>query len=354
MDELVEDVVKKLEENGELDNTYIFYTGTFPCFSTASHPYFDTAHPALTQLYTLLRYSLTTLLRYSLTPLLHSLTSADNGFALGTHRRQPGKTLGYEEDITVPFVVRGPKVPKGKTDTLSSYGIVDLSRTILDIAGAKPDYLDDGVVINLHNDDDDSKQAQHALARHSLSEFWVYGIEEGIYAGVFRENSTYRTLRYHDEGATQLTYSYSVWCTGERELYDLKADPYQLNNLLGELNDQGPFAAFDSLPADVQRATNRLDAVTLVLKTCEGEACGNPWDTLFAGGKVSTLAEALKPEYDEYFVSLPKVHFDECALGYQARREEPLWQDEWAFKPSNGGAKAAEDKKQKVLVHDEI
>jgi hypothetical protein len=53
--------------------------------------------------------------------------------------------LGYEEDIHVPLVVRGPGVPRGYHDTVSSYGIVDLSRTILEIAGANTDYNDDGV-----------------------------------------------------------------------------------------------------------------------------------------------------------------------------------------------------------------
>ena len=143
MDELVEDVVKKLEESGQIDNTYIFYT-------------------------------------------------ADNGYALGTHRRQPGKTLGYEEDIHVPLIVRGPKVPKGFRDGISSYGIVDLSRTILDIAGAKTDYDDDGTTINLHQE----KKEEHVLARHSLSEYWVLGAEEGVYSAGVRQNNSESMFTY--------------------------------------------------------------------------------------------------------------------------------------------------------------
>lgn len=106
---------------------------------------------------------------------------ADNGFALGTHRRQPGKTLGFEEDIKVPLVIRGPGVPEGIVDDVSSYGMVDLSRTFLDLAGAKPDYEDDGTKINLHQKADKKEQANYAKHRHTLSEFWVKGIEEGKY-----------------------------------------------------------------------------------------------------------------------------------------------------------------------------
>jgi arylsulfatase A-like enzyme len=121
-----------------------------------------------------------------------TLVVADNGYALGTHRRQPGKTLGYEEDIHVPLIVRGPGVKKGVVDSLSSYGMVDLSRTILDVAEAATDYHSDGVKINLHQDShaDAVGVASHQLARHSISEYWVLGVEEGIYGGTLRANNS--------------------------------------------------------------------------------------------------------------------------------------------------------------------
>lgn len=231
----------------------------------------------------------------------------------------------------MPFVARGPKVPKAKQDDLSSYGMVDLSRTILDIAGAAADYVDDGVRIDLHDGAEFDKSAPSPeLARQSLSEFWVYAVEEGKYAPAWRDNSTYRTLRVHDEGTRDLTYSYSVWCTGERELYDLTNDPYQITNLLAEHN-ASPFAAFDSLSTDVKRIVSRLDALMLVLKTCVGPSCTAPWSVLFPQNGVTGLSQALETKYDDFFAQLPRVKFDECALGYQARREEPLWRDSWAF-----------------------
>lgn len=142
VDELVGQVMDKLEASGKLDNTYVFYL-------------------------------------------------ADNGFALGSHRRQPGKTLGYEEDIKVPLVIRGPGMPRGKTDSVSSYGMVDLSRTFLDLAGAKPDYEDDGTMINLHIDEGKKADTNYAKHRHSLSEYWLRGIEEGKFAeNSYRENNS--------------------------------------------------------------------------------------------------------------------------------------------------------------------
>ncbi|KLT43955.1 putative arylsulfatase precursor [Cutaneotrichosporon oleaginosum] len=287
VDELVGQVMDKLEAAGVMENTYVFYT-------------------------------------------------ADNGFAMGSHRRQPGKTLGYEDDIKVPLVIRGPGMPEGKTDTVSSYGMVDLSRTFLDLAGAKPDYEDDGTKINLHLGEGNKADRTYEKHRHSLSEYWLRGIEEGKFVEAsYRDNNTYRTLRVHDEVAGQpVTYSYAVWCTGERELYDLVEDPYQVRNLLAGLNDVGPFAAFDAgdVPEDRQRLLHRLDALTLVLKTCKGESCVEPYGALFPQGRVSTLQQAMNRKYDEFFAALPKVHFDHCMLGFQNRLELPEWDNAWAYK----------------------
>src|SRR5690606_8392011 len=37
--------------------------------------------------------------------------SSDNGFHMGEHRLPAGKVFPYEEDIRVPFVIRGPGIP---------------------------------------------------------------------------------------------------------------------------------------------------------------------------------------------------------------------------------------------------
>src|SRR3546814_17024563 len=88
VDDLVEDVVSTLEETGELANTYVIYT-------------------------------------------------SDNGWHMGEHRQQYGKTTAYEEDIRVPFVIRGPGVPKG---AIVSPMVInnDLAPTFPAIAGVPP------------------------------------------------------------------------------------------------------------------------------------------------------------------------------------------------------------------------
>jgi len=164
-------------------------------------------------------------------------------------------------------------------------------------------------------------------------------------------------LRVHDEVDDRpVTYSYSVWCTGERELYDLNKDPHQVDNLLAPLNDVAPFADFDArspetgkhvLSTDLQKTLHRLDALTLVLKTCVGDVCHQPYKALFpsfevTGGEIYSLNQALDQRFDDYFETLPKVHFSECALGYQSRLEKPEWHPRLSYadagRPAGGGS----------------
>jgi N-acetylglucosamine-6-sulfatase len=61
--------------------------------------------------------------------------TSDNGFLLGDHRRI-AKRVAYDGAIRVPLVIRGPGVPEGRErDQLVTN--LDLTATILDIAGAK-------------------------------------------------------------------------------------------------------------------------------------------------------------------------------------------------------------------------
>ena len=63
--------------------------------------------------------------------------TSDNGFRLGDHRLGIGKETGYEQDIHVPLIVRGPHVPAGRrTDALVDNA--DLAPTFAAWAGAKP------------------------------------------------------------------------------------------------------------------------------------------------------------------------------------------------------------------------
>ncbi|KAF5351337.1 hypothetical protein D9758_007991 [Tetrapyrgos nigripes] len=280
VDTLVETIVQQVEEAGIADNTYIIYV-------------------------------------------------ADNGYALGSHRRQPGKSLPFQEDTLVPFIIRGPGIPSNSTNDVV-HSMTDLAATILDVANASASYPVDGRVIKFDGENDGSG--------HTIVEYWNIGAEEGTYAfssGTIlgRTRTTYRSIRAVD--GDEHDWAYGVWCTGERELYDLKTDPYQITNLA--LNS--PLKGFDSFnfsTPDLTSLASRLDALLVVLKTCVGEVCRDPWSAIFpensTSDPVTRLSDALSPEYDAYFDSLPKFRYKICRFGYFEENESPKWEDGLAYK----------------------
>ncbi|KAK5168216.1 uncharacterized protein LTR77_006785 [Saxophila tyrrhenica] len=182
-------------------------------------------------------------------------------------------------------------------------------------------------------------------------------MSEGKYGSVLYPNHTYKAVRVEAES---YGYLYVVWCSGEHELYDTKADPYQLNNLY-QTDHSAHFNAYlDSAEhaqaepllmaepvsvsntsayrkrqndaeavasgATVARLTLRLDALLLVLKTCSGRQCTHPWETLFPRGEVQSLADALDQRYEDFFeTQVDTVQFEKCEKGYIAESEGPVW-----------------------------
>jgi arylsulfatase A-like enzyme len=86
VEEAMDELIRTLEQTGELSNTYIFFT-------------------------------------------------SDNGWFRGEHRIPTEKYAPYEESIRVPLFVRGPGVRAGLS-VPQVVGLVDLPATLLDLAGA--------------------------------------------------------------------------------------------------------------------------------------------------------------------------------------------------------------------------
>ncbi|EKG14784.1 Sulfatase [Macrophomina phaseolina MS6] len=271
VDELIDALVARLGALGVLNDTYVFYT-------------------------------------------------SDNGFHIGQHRLQPGKSCGYEEDILVPFFVRGPGVARNLTvDWPTTH--TDIAPTIFELAGIglKGDF--DGVPMPVRENDVAEAQKEGVGKRryeHVTVEFWGQGQDEGKYAAPDKDNTTYKFLRLVGES---YSFAYSVWCTNEHELYDVQNDPYQLNNLLSPaLQSQNITLLSRALP----NVVHRLDSLLMVLKSCAGTSCTQPWKVLHPAGDVNTLVDALNKKYDGFYASQKRVFFDECAPGYIRAVEGPM------------------------------
>jgi len=166
VDELVDGLVTRLAHHGILNNTYVVY-------------------------------------------------SSDNGFHVGQHRLQPGKTCGYEEDINVPLIVRGPGVAiNHTTDIVTSH--TDLAPTFLHLLGVPLRADFDGRPIPVTKADIES--AEQTKREHANVEYWGTALSEGLHQPMHRQNNTYKAVRLF--GADYNLY-YSVWCNNEHELYDM-------------------------------------------------------------------------------------------------------------------------------------
>ncbi|HEY0638494.1 MAG TPA: sulfatase [Pseudonocardiaceae bacterium] len=163
--------------------------------------------------------------------------TSDNGWLQGEHRIPRGKIFAYEESARVPLVLRGPGVPAGAVNAAFTSN-VDLAATLVDAADATPGIPIDGrSLISLAQD------PGQATGRHLL-------IETGPKPS---GNPWYAAIRVG-------RYSYVEHSSGERELYDLVTDPYQLRSR----HDDPALAAVRSA----------LAARLATLRSCAGNTCG--------------------------------------------------------------------------------
>ncbi|MGL5833147.1 MAG: sulfatase family protein [Waterburya sp.] len=167
--------------------------------------------------------------------------TSDNGYHLGQHRLPPQKETAYEEDIHLPLYVRGPNVPAGKTvDQIVSN--VDLAPTFAELAGVKPpNFIDGRSLVSLFRRPVSIPQSwrQVLLLQHRL-------------------NPQAKPLVPNYRGLRTAHCTYVKYKNGEEELYDLRKDPYQLENLAKVIS-----------PAIIKEYTQRL----FHLSDCRGETC---------------------------------------------------------------------------------
>jgi N-acetylglucosamine-6-sulfatase len=229
VDDMIGHLVDTLKKNGELNNTYIFFT-------------------------------------------------SDNGFHMGQHRLTTGKWTAYEEDIQVPLIVRGPGVPEGRTLphlVLNN----DFAPTFADLAGAKtPSFVDGRSLVPLLTDDlpspnnwrqaflveaaasegrgppsplADEGSIKPLLTGDPLPEGWRRAAQSGEWSRVNWGRPRLEAIRTAE-------HLYVEYETGERELYDLEEDPYEVHNL------------YENAGSDlVRHAEGRLAA----LRGCSGADC---------------------------------------------------------------------------------
>jgi N-acetylglucosamine-6-sulfatase len=198
--------------------------------------------------------------------------TSDNGFFYGQHRLVGGKFLAYEPSTHLPFLIRGPGIkPGSETNELASN--IDIAPTILELAHASADRSVDGrslypfahdtelstsrpvlfeSYVETNDVEEDGGAAAIAPTTAGASARGIATEGGGAHASILAPPKNYY-------GIVLGPYKYIEWPDGEKELYDLETDPYELNNRVRDPN-------FFPIRAFLHRELERLE-------TCSGTVC---------------------------------------------------------------------------------
>jgi len=148
------------------------------------------------------------------------LFTSDNGMSLGNHKFI-GKGCPYDECMHVPFVISYPeRIQASRTDSNFVLNI-DIAPTLLELAGAADADLIDGVSL-LPLLDDPSMRIRDGFL------FEQYGEDDdGESLDITMRVPSYAGFRTRE-------WKLVLYETGERELYDLQSDPYEMSNLAAD------------------------------------------------------------------------------------------------------------------------
>ncbi|MDX6617585.1 MAG: hypothetical protein QOD60_2676 [Solirubrobacterales bacterium] len=171
---------------------------------------------------------------------------SDNGTYFGEHRRPTGKSDIYEPSLNVPYAVKMPRAYRSGPRVDHRDAVVsnqDIAATIVDYAKRYAGGVQTCAAPGNCRRMDGRSLAPLVGGRGS------WPTDRGVLAEINSGPHDYHAVRTP-------RYAYSELVTGERELYDLKKDPYELHNRAG----RPAYAAVQ----------NRLAARLALLRRCSG------------------------------------------------------------------------------------
>jgi arylsulfatase A-like enzyme len=159
--------------------------------------------------------------------------AADNGLAVGSHGLL-GKQNLYEHSTKVPFIISGPGIPKNKVTDALVY-LFDIYPTLAELCGLPEPEGIDGKNLNpvISGEKDNVREALYTAYRNT--------------ARAVRTTDDWKFISYPRRNFTQL--------------FHLKNDPLELNNLAGNPQYQKKVNEMKTLLEEWHQATN--DTATL-------------------------------------------------------------------------------------------
>jgi N-acetylglucosamine-6-sulfatase len=200
------------------------------------------------------------------------LFTSDNGFFYGEHRLTGGKFLAYEPATHMPLLIRGPGIkPGSSTGELAAN--IDLAPTVLELAGASADKSIDGRSLVPYMVDP-TLRTRRPILFESFVETNDVNAQGGQPLATRPGPGAARGTGSGEAGASLVAppkdyigirlgpFKYIEWPNGEKELYDINKDPFELNN---KVRDKNLFPIRNFLSEELRR-----------LATCVGRKCQTP------------------------------------------------------------------------------
>ena len=182
VDEGVGDLIKALEESGQLDNTLF-------------------------------------------------VVASDHGYFYGEHGLSIERRLAYEESIRIPLIMRLPSLIKAGSKPEAMALTIDLAPTFIEVAGAKPPAEMQGGSLMPVLKGETPKDWRHSFFVEYYSDKVFPRMNKMGYKAV--RNDRWKYINYVDQSDAD-------------ELYDLQSDPYELKNRINDAAASSDLAAMKS------------------------------------------------------------------------------------------------------------
>jgi hypothetical protein len=189
--------------------------------------------------------------------------TSDNGYFYGEHGLSVERRLAYEESIRLPLLVRYPRLIKANTVRDECALNIDLAPTVLTLAGAPvPNDMQGRSLVPL------LRGGKNGWRDSFLIEYY----SDHVFPRIV--NMGYKAVR-----TQRWKYIHYLELDGMDELYDLKADPYEMKNLVNQPNakemlkemKKGKEIAEDDLHKAQERVQKTTDEAIARLDTIVAE-----------------------------------------------------------------------------------
>ena len=182
------------------------------------------------------------------------VVTSDHGYFYGEHGLNAQRRLAYEESARIPLVIRYPSLIEPGTRPEQMVLSIDLASTILELAGQEPEDPMQGasLVPILRGEDPQGWRTSLLIEHHSDPDNYLRDAP-----GPGRTSEFARVLSMGYKAVRTERYKYIQYTDleGVDELYDLEADPYEMNNFIDA-------AEADQLIEDMQAELARLLELT--------------------------------------------------------------------------------------------